>query len=75
MMHSPLVKIVVRVAEVICALCAVHVGLQAFGYDAFSLSFLANLQKPIEYAFGIAGIIALVTAFMCSCMDCSCSGK
>ena len=71
MCNSPVMKIVAKVAVFLSALAAIHEGLIAVGYNALDVLRLHAYTQPLGYIFGIAGIISLITLFMC-CMKGHC---
>ena len=78
-MKSPLMKFVGMLVWLLTALCAVHEGMMALGYDVYSyLGLTANPErmKMISYVFGVAGVISLlmfIGALMCR--GCGCCSK
>jgi hypothetical protein len=73
-MKSPALHMFYHVVFFLSALGALHVGLLAMGYNVLGMPFLMNLAKPIEYIFGLAGLISLVLMIFMHSMVCNCSG-
>lgn len=78
-MKSPLIKILGMTTWVITALCALHVGFQALGYDLLMrLGLEGNPMVNLyaQYIVGIAGIISLIMFIMAltcgGCCGCGC---
>jgi hypothetical protein len=63
-----------HVVEFINAVCAIHVGLLALGYNALEMGLFMQFAKPIEYIFGISGVIGIIMVIMhatlCGCHSC-----
>lgn len=74
MMRSPVVKVLFSVVWFLTAVAAIHIGLMAMGYNMLSMHILANFAKPLEYIFGIAGVISLLLFFMHTA-TCKCNGN
>ena len=73
--HSPAMRLLGSIAWLLTALAAVAVGLAALGLSLgknwniwesdFVVNNLAWLVQPLQYAIGLAGLIALICWFMC----------
>jgi len=86
-MKSALFKVFGLGSWLITALASINVGLMPFGYDVFASNFLTvsypNLNAPLHYVVGVAGLICLVMfiqtiAGHCgssSCSSCSDNNK
>jgi hypothetical protein len=66
-MKSPAMHFIGAAACVISSIGAIHIGLLAMGYNLLNMQFLMGLARPIEYLFGIAGVISLVLFIMYGC--------
>ncbi len=73
-MKSPALKMFHHVVLFLSALGALHVGLLAMGYNVLGVPFLATFARPIEYIFGLSGLISLVTMLFMHSMICDCMG-
>lgn len=80
-MKSTLHKVVGLGSWLITALASINVGLMPFGYDFFTSDLMmdkfANLNVPLHYVVGVAGIICLVMFVKtvtghCHCGSASC---
>lgn len=80
-MHYDFLKFTHHVLCFITALCGIHVGLKALGYDFIGrVHFLSSNALYIDYIFGIAGAVSLVLLILhsvfCACgSHCSCGCK
>ncbi|MGB8467861.1 MAG: hypothetical protein WCE21_02565 [Candidatus Babeliales bacterium] len=73
-MHYDFMRLVHHVACFLTAICALHVGLHALGYDVFSrIPFLASNELYISYVFGVAGLISLICMVIHSTCGCHCN--
>ena len=73
--HSPAMRLLGAIAGFLVALSAVAVGLAALGvsmgknWNIWESDFIVNnvawLVQPLQYAIGLAGLLALITWFMC----------
>jgi len=63
-----------KIANILCAVGAIGVGLMFFNIDIFGLSFMTEhlhfLIKPLQILIGLAGCYSLVYLFTCA-EDCS----
>ncbi len=64
MMRSPAMKIVASVVWALTAIGCIHIGLLALNYNFLSMAPLVHFARPLEYIFGIAGVISLVLFVM-----------
>lgn len=60
MTKSPGMYALTAAVWIITAIGSLHVGLMAMGYNMLHMQFLAGLARPIEYIFGIAGVLSLI---------------
>lgn len=77
-MKSPIVKFIGMVTWFITAVCALHVGMKAIGYDLlmrFGLETNPMVNMYAEYTAGVAGAISLIMLIMAlTCRSCGCGG-
>lgn len=78
-MKSPLMRFVGMLVWLLTALCALHEGLMALGYDLYSyvgLTAHPEAAKIVSYVFGVAGLISLVMFVgALTCRGCGCCSK
>ena len=73
MMHSPLGRTLAKVAWVLTALAAIHIGLLGLGIDLLHAPLVKMnlhwLVRPIDLIIGLAGLYSLVSFFTCTACD------
>lgn len=78
-MKSPIVKYIGMVTWFITAVCALHVGMKAMGYDLlmrFGLENNSTVNLYTEYTMGVAGAISLIMLVMAlTCRSCGCGSS